>query len=1225
MAAVLLVVAAQALAQTIVVPTQVVIRGAPAGFPAGLPPGIQLAEGQEVPAGVPSAPASPEDARLQEILQLQFDRRPSAILQSMADRGAADTNDLPRFKKAVDSGNWPAVGEFLKTLPTNQVDRVYLHLLRGLQRVPQENSGQPDAEAMAMMMMRGAPRPEAFLLPDEVLVLSELKPAPLNDGDVQALGQLLQRAASKGTSMDSVLKRLAEGTPRFGGSDTTNRLRTATLLFAAGRPVEAGAYLPPIESLTGTNDLPQLAMHAQSLAAQGSLESRKEAVEQAWDLNLRILRTPDASPEVRTAALNRTFELLPRVKADLGTNWLRDTFTHRPDEGLTLLSAVAGMVAADAANHDIERRRANFELQRRIVEELLAVTPDARAAWGSALNLLASGWMREGDYSRARHRPRRNNRFPQFDQFGNQVFLGDEMEPMMYQDPNQLPPVPVDQLLPTAPDERWLGAVDPSLMPRLRALIADLQIKAEEDAKALPHIEALAPLDAKAATRLANDYLRVWARTHDPNPQPQYNYPRYYYPGMMQPTGIPLTRSLQGRNLRELSANLDRLRKLSLQLDDTAVIAAFSAAHSPAEVFREEDIERVFGPAGRLKASTLSGLLQTMRERLAGQWRAARVQQEAKTKRTDKEVEAEVTRGYELLTELEDRALQERPDDWRLQLVRGATLFDWAEFDYGKKVDLKIYTEKRDQAFRGFEKAAALYAAQVLSLEDSEQTPQVFQQWFNVTLGASDLSYLTRQQEADTNHLARVRTALHGLPAAVAERHIAAFGSGLAGSMESIKPELKPRYLRAGLQVVGDHPSVAEVRKVVEHYEDLLQEVALDVHLDGPAEVGHTDPFGVFIGIRYTEALGREGGNFTKYLQNQQGQNYYYNPYGTPPMNYREDFEKQVKSTWDPGFEILAVTFHDEKVEPRGFGRPGWRETPYAYVLLKARDASVDRLPPLRLDLDFVDRRGPVILPVQSQVLLVDARADHVPTRPLDGVECVQILDDREAAQGRLGLEIKATGRGILPPLDGLVDLSLPGFRIEKKPDAPLTLTQLDASGDAVAPVTERSLVLNLIPEPGRGQPAAFRFATPRLEGMTNIFKRYADADIVEVKPEVALEGLRLRPSPVWPWLAGLAVAATAIVLWLRTRPAATATAAQARRYELPSQISPFSVLQLLQRLAADRTLNLGPERRAELNAVIRELETRYFSPTALSSATGNGNGHADLESIARRWVGDTA
>jgi hypothetical protein len=172
------------------------------------------------------------------------------------------------------------------------------------------------------------------------------------------------------------------------------------------------------------------------------------------------------------------------------------------------------------------------------------------------------------------------------------------------------------------------------------------------------------------------------------------------------------------------------------------------------------------------------------------------IQQQNKTKRTDKDIQAEVNRGYELVIGLTEKAVEARPSDWRLWMVNGATHFDWAEYAYGKQEKLAIYTEKRDKAFEMLQKAAELYAAQVTSMDENQQTPMVFQQWFNATLGASDLAFLTRQQKMDTNRIDQIRDALRALPEETVERHLAAFGKSLSDSVNGLPPELKPRYLR---------------------------------------------------------------------------------------------------------------------------------------------------------------------------------------------------------------------------------------------------------------------------------------------------------------------------------------------------------------------------------------------------------------------------------------------
>jgi hypothetical protein len=592
------------------------------------------------------------------------------------------------------------------------------------------------------------------------------------------------------------------------------------------------------------------------------------------------------------------------------------------------------------------------------------------------------------------------------------------------------------------------------------------------------------------------------------------------------------------------------------------------------------------------------------------------IQQQNKTKRTDKDIQAEVNRGYELVIGLTRKAVEARPDDWRLWMVNGAAHFDWAEYAYGRQEKLAIYTEKRDQAFEMLQKAADLYAAQVTTMDENRQTPMVFQQWFNATLGASDLAFLTRQQKMDTNRIDQIRDAMLALPAETVERHVEAFGRGLADSINGLPPELKPRYLKAGLRIVSDHESAEEARKLVTYYDGLLDEVQFHARIDGDAMVGHGRPFGVHLAIRHSEAVGRESGGFAKYLMNQQSTPYYYNPYGGAPVNCRDDLEKKIRETLHDGFEVLSITFHDEKVEPRGYGRPGWRETPIAYILAKAKDASADRIPSIQLDLDFLDRRGKVVLPVESQVVLLDARPARPPARPLTDLSLTQTLDDRELAKGKLTLEVKATGKGIIPDLNEVFDVNLSGFTTNKITDHGLTVARLDAEGEAVAPVAERNWLIELVANTKAGVVSAFQFPRPKLEAKELAFKRYADADIVEVKESVALAGVPLRPPNYWSWvLWSIVFIVCGVGLYFVLRSPKGEVTAVMMPYTLPGQITPFTVLGLLRRMEQDGQLSLPPARRGELSLAIQDLERRFFGPGAET------NGQADLERVAREWV----
>lgn len=1209
-------------------------------FEIQLPPGMVLPPGAARPqppgktagTNTTAEPKSPEEKQLQELLKLKFARTPPAILDALANQFgaklAASTNTTVRFQQFVIVGDWAEVGKFLRGLTNDHGKQVYRHLLKELPSVAKSPgspaSAQPDQAMMQPQGQGPANNAAPALTAGDVLVLAEIAPHPLEEEDARLLGQLLKRLLARGDALEPLLPRLEAGVRGLGGGDPADRQRAAELLVAADRIVEAGRYLPAVGSAREKSDFVVLDLHARQLMALGKKENDTKWLAQAWDVNLFILAATNSAASNREPALKRAFELMPLLTRETGTNWLRRSFSESPAPGLVILSGVSQMVQRGLTDRATDKRQKNLELQKQVVDTLLEVADPAQPYWRAALNLLAQGWMTEASYAKQRFQPRRNSG-PQYDEFGNMTYY--EPYQQNFYDGNQIPPISVESAARSAPGDRWLAQVDESLRLAVQSLVADLYLKAEQPDKALPYIEAVAIAQPRAATDLANEFLKVWAKTRNPVQQPRnQSYgpygPIYYGPGSpygMRGPGISLTRAMQGRNIRELSDTVRRLEALKLsKLDNDALVGAFAASHSPAEVFRVADIEAVFGPLDAIKLETLAGLSQTMRERLAGQWRAPRVQQDAKTQRTDKQIEAEVLRGYEVVLKLVADGLQRDADNWSLNLARAAAYFDLAEFQYGKKVDLAIYVQKRDEAFQGFQRAAALYAAALPAIEEKDQSPKVFQQWFNANLGASDLAYVTRQQEPETNQLQLIRSAILALPGGAGERHLATFAKTLGQSVNTIKAELKPRYLRAGLLIVGDHKDAEEVRKIVTYYDDLLREIEMVVRLDGDAVVGHGAPFGVFVSLRHTADVERESGGFARYLRNQKKQSnpYYYNPYGQQQRSFLEEFEKQVREKFTDKFDIKAIMFLDEKVQSRGYGRAGWRETPLAYLLLQAKDGSVDQLPALHMDLDFIDPRGAVVLPVESQITLLDARPERVAARPLTNVEITQTLDDREIGAGRLTLEIKATGKGLMPELPVLLRTNFTGLHIEEFSDHGLAIAQIDTEGDTVTPVSERDWLVKFRVAADAPASLAFHFPEATRADARMVFKRYADADLIEVKPAVALAGLTLQPRPWWHWLILTAVllgVAGGAVWWLRRHKPEVSQVKP--RYLMPEPTTPFTVINLLRRMHNDAALRWTDADRAELAQNIQRMEAHFFA------RDHNGDPEPDLNGIGRRWV----
>ena len=149
-------------------------------------------------------------------------------------------------------------------------------------------------------------------------------------------------------------------------------------------------------------------------------------------------------------------------------------------------------------------------------------------------------------------------------------------------------PISTDELLDIRPSESWLERVSDGLRPKLDMVVAQLLLKVSSEAEAFPFIEALAETHPDRARELVEEFLRVWAKNHDPNSDNRRRNSYVYFYGFEQrANAIPLTRSKQERNLAELSEWIRRLRELPIEgVDESLIANAFVAAHSTAEVYR---------------------------------------------------------------------------------------------------------------------------------------------------------------------------------------------------------------------------------------------------------------------------------------------------------------------------------------------------------------------------------------------------------------------------------------------------------------------------------------------------------------------------------------------------------------------------------------------------------------------------------------------------------------
>jgi hypothetical protein len=227
-------------------------------------------------------------------------------------------------------------------------------------------------------------------------------------------------------------------------------------------------------------------------------------------------------------------------------------------------------------------------------------------------------------------------------------------------------------------------------------------------------------------------------------------------------------------------------------------------------------------------------------------------------------------------------------------------------------------------------------------------------------------------------------------------------------------------------------------------------------------------------------------------------------------------------------------------------------------------------------------------------------------------LQITQILDERQADTGRLGLEIKASGIGLVGTLDQVLTLAPEGFAITNVHDQGVSVAKYDEGENNVI-VSERNWLIDLHARQDRGSaPKTFRFGSAKGDAAEMIYQRYQDADLVAAEPEVDLEHEYRGRGKVWLWTVVSASAVLGVVVLLvvvqllRRRPRAAAG------LQLPENLTPFTVTMLLRRIQQNG--NLGAADQQALTQTIADLERRYF-------ADADANGAINLQALAEEWA----
>ncbi len=1151
--------------------------------------------------------AAPLDAKTQQqyerLLRHRYSRDLSEVFAAMekSARPDARAGADARFLSAFRLGDWAQVRAELAALPPELGRGIYDKILSDL-----------------------AERPKNGVRLEDVLALADAGPGELTDLQLRKLGQMLGQIVAPNESF-WVAERLTRGTEKLGGKDPARRLAAGRVLLAGGFRDLARQYLPAGADLDQIADEGLRQEIAAFLAAEQATEiAQRDQISRIWSDNVAILRSDNKNRDwEKTKAAGEMLRVLTQVSPAVLGGTFADLMKSQPDAALKIVGGLSRKIQNESGASAAQRMD-NLRAQTVLANLIAEHVDDAGGDWRQVLGLMAESWMTEVEQSFGRQSggARRNN---------NRNGAND---------------IDPEEMLQLAPAGKWLAALSPDLRARFDATLARAVIVSANFELAADRIAELASRHPAAGVALAEDFLQAWGQAHNPQ-LPQELRARY---GLPEDARIPVTPVMMERNIDSLARMMALFRKAGVvPRDQSKVVNAFDLAYSNAEAYSDRHIEKVFGPTARMDEQLFFLLAQKMHANLGDRWRRADVQRSGLTRRNEAQTYAMAAGGYASLLKLIDGWQADRPDAYKALLLGAIVLNDWADFESFQDLTpveparrIVAAKEKTLLSQDYFQRAADAYGRQVVSLQSNQYSIDPYLNWFNAVMGIGGNNQVNLGKPLNRAALGRIRTAIQALPGRLAGTHMGQLAKTLNARLNDqnnpLHEDLKYRYLAGTLVVTKDDPFSLGLKKRSDYLDELLSEIRVQTRVDGPNTVGAGQDFGIIVSVVHTEAMGRVA-RFGQYLSNdpsaisaaarRRGAQALKS---AEPQGPRDEFEKKLTEGLSPFFEIRSITFAAPDVKPRPTARPGWEETPLAYVLVRAKDASVDKIPPVQMELRFIDLSGPVTIPATSAETLLKVGTGKATPRPADKVEVTQTLDTRQfAINGSLSLEVAATASGTVPDLDDLLDLG-PLVAVAKVRQVtvvdPLMVKELNTWGDQVAPRTERRWSITLDGDPIRAADKATDVPFPTLKAAqaTTVWRTYQDIDpVVLTKGSVLLDRVKAAPGagyvpPVaeddYTYLyAGLAILLTAGA-WLVFRKRDTGPRPPRARdvFRMPATVDGFAVVALLRKLGASPLVKFTAAQKSELQQDIERVQSGCFGGAATLT-------ESDLRSLAEKWL----
>ena len=1088
----------------------------------------------------------------------------------------AARDEAARFRLSYYLREWTTIRDTLRRMPAETATRIYGKIVYDLSR-------------------ERAP----MLAEDDFFGLLDACPSAPDDTLLRNLGDVA-RTVIRPEERGRLGTRLELGTAFFGGTNFTQRLNLGRVMLQARIDDLAGQFLPP------QADLGRIANEAvrrealQFYKVQDDLRAtpaREKSIDEIEHDFTAIAAACFADPESRRKA---EADLLPALGQRLPHRAVLDPAkAHLADAGQDKAAAYVARLtevfeAYRAKNAAPVVRLNHLVLQAELAGAIGDKADLKTAPWNPIMVSMANHWMAEvEDMARKKEALEASGRPDNF------VAPGD--------------------LLATAPAGAWLGCLPEGMRERIRILQVRAFMFADRWNEAFATIVTLGQGNRTAAAQLTADCLARWARVHDPTIPDDVKKAF-----ALSQSQIVVTPLVAARNLAYYADLMALMRTNQVPMKDMGYLLDINEhSQGTGTAYRREDLEKVFGPVVDLDPDAFLTLATRMRTGLGDRWRKAGASDGA-------EVLAMVRNGYATALKMIDDWSARQPADWKALREGAVMASDWADFEYfqvlakpARQEAQALYDARNKLSEAYFHRAAKPYlAVAARSAKWVETEEPLFVTWFRHLMGLNSNGEINLSKTPSALALAAMRDLITSLPPDAAKAQMAALSGFVDATLNDPKgfdPNLKFKFMQSSLLITMGTSFADATSNKVAYLETLLDGVRLDVSVDGPNTLWRKEDAGLIVALRHTALMGRQI-NFGTLVADMPA------PRPTDKArkmlsadNARNELESNILKALSPYFDIRSITLSPVTVKPVPAEEPGWERTVLAYVVIHAFDVSVDRIPQLTLTLNFLDKTGPVALPVKSPEVMIRLSEQPTPPRHVDDLRLTQALDARQLeTTGDLTLGVTATGSGLVPPLTDLVDLkpleaSAAVTRIVAV-DGP-TVREFQTSNRTVSVTSERRWKLEIdgrkIARASARQPVYF--PVPRDAGVAVRNSYYADADLVDTTNAFALVGKGGAPdtgagkggpgrtADASGRVLGGAALALAVLLGvvlavLRLRRTSTQRPVQARDvFRLPARLDAFRVVSLLRNLLASDLVHLSDEQRQTLTSEMHRIESACF------------------------------